>query len=77
MKGSGYLSFDAVPTNRSLRLVPSTSSHHTDRRALGFDRHLVVRSIEVLTTEIERAAIDLELVAAENVFEAPHTKQVH
>jgi hypothetical protein len=76
MKSSRSLSLVAVPTNPSLHLVPSTNSYHLDRRAFGFDRHLVVRSIEVLTTEVERAAIDLELAAAANGLEASIAKQL-
>jgi hypothetical protein len=76
MRNGGTLPSDAVPANPSLRLVRLTSSHQLDRRAFEFDRHLVARSIEVLTTEVKRARLTLNWSRSKNVFEAPIAKQL-
>jgi hypothetical protein len=55
---------------------PSTDDHHLERWAFEFDRYLVVRGLEDLTTAIERGAIDLELVVAERVFGDPLSMQL-
>jgi hypothetical protein len=53
----------------ALRLISSSDDNHFDVQAFEFDRQLVARSLEGLTAEIDRAAIDIEMVAAEGVFE--------
>jgi len=72
MKSIGPVRFGAARTERTpLRLVYSRNDNHFNLRAFELDRQLVVRSLKTLTAEIERAAIDLEMVLAESVFDRP------
>src|ERR1700734_284974 len=59
-----------------LHLVSSHSKHQLDSWKFKFDRLLVSRNLGALSNEIERAAIDLALVAAERVFAAEVSAQL-
>ena len=59
-----------------LHLVSSNSKQQIDSWKFEFDRLLVSRTLEALSSEIERAAIDLALVAAEQVFDAEVSEQL-
>ena len=73
MKNGGPLPFGRTAQAGALPPLPtpSTSRHHLERRSFEFDRRLVVHGLDALTAGIGRAAIDLELVAAEGVFDEP------
>jgi hypothetical protein len=59
-----------------LHLVSSHGKHQIDSWKFEFDRLLVSRNLGALSREIERAAIDLALVAAERVFAAEVSEQL-
>lgn len=77
MKVGITLPFDAARIDPpAFHAVPSTANHQLDCSTFEFDRLLVIRGLEGLSTEIERAALDLELVAAEGVFAAAVAEQL-
>jgi len=77
MKNGITLPFDAARIDPpAFHVVPSTTNHQLDCSMFEFDRLLVIRSLEGLSTEIERAALDLALVAAEGVFDAAAAEQL-
>jgi hypothetical protein len=77
MKHGITLPFDTVRIDPlAFHVVPSTTNQQVDCSTFEFDRLLVIRSLEGLSREIEHAAIDLALVAAERVFGAEVSAQL-
>jgi hypothetical protein len=76
MKNGRMLPFDATRISPPRLHLVSSTTEHLDGWTFEFDRLLVSRSLEALGTEIERVAIDLELVAAERVFGGDVSEQL-
>jgi hypothetical protein len=76
MKNGGTLPYNTPRINPRLQLVSSHSKKQIDSWKFEFDRLLVSRNLAALSREIEHAAIDLALVAAERVFGAEVSEQL-
>jgi hypothetical protein len=77
MKNGRTLRFEATGISpQRLHLVPSTTKQKIDNWTFEFDRLLVSRNLGALSREIENAAIDLALVAAERVFGVEVSEQL-